>query len=164
MTRRELEVKDPKEIQHILDEAKIIQIGLTDGDQPYVVPMNYGYLLENGRLTIYLHGANEGYKYEVISKNPKVAFAMNCEEIPFEGKVACQYGMAYRSIMGKGTATIVKDVSEKEKALTLLMKTQTNKDFTFNEKLVSVVKVIRIDVTDFTAKKRPLPGKREEDV
>ena len=45
--------------------------------------------------------------------------------IPFEGKVACQYGMAYRSVMGRGYGTLVADVEEKEKALSLLMKQQT---------------------------------------
>ena len=43
-------------------------------------------------------------------------------------------------------------------AMKLLMKTQTGKDFEFNERLVSIVSVIRIDVTDYTAKHRPLPG------
>ena len=38
-----------------------------------------------------------------------------------------------------------------------LMKTQTGKDFTFDEKLVSIVAVIRIDVEEYTAKHRPLP-------
>ena len=42
--------------------------------------------------------------------------------------------------------------------MTLLMKTQTGKDFDFNERLVSIVSVIRIDVSAYTAKHRPLPG------
>ena len=42
-------------------------------------------------------------------------------------------------------------------ALTILMKTQTGKDFEFNERLVSIVSVIRIDVEEYTAKARPLP-------
>ena len=37
------------------------------------------------------------------------------------------------------------------------MKAQTGKDFAFNEDLVSIVNVIRIDVTEFEAKSRPLP-------
>ena len=37
------------------------------------------------------------------------------------------------------------------------MKSQTGKDFTFNERLVSIVTVIRIDVAEYTAKHRPLP-------
>ena len=42
--------------------------------------------------------------------------------------------------------------------MTLLMKTQTGKDFEFNERLVSIVSVIRIEVSEYTAKHRPLPG------
>ena len=47
------------------------------------------------------------------------------------------------------------------KAMSILMKTQTQKDFTFNERLVSIVAVIRIDVSEYTAKKRPIPEKTE---
>lgn len=157
MRRREREITDKQEILKILDEGKVLHLGLCDGDQPYVVPMNYGYTYKNDKLMLYLHGATEGYKYELIRKNPKISFALECGVMPFEGKVACQYGMVYSSVMGKGTARVVENVEEKERALSILMKTQTGKDFEFNEKLVSIVNVIEIDVTEFSAKKRPLP-------
>lgn len=158
MRKREREITDPVEIQSILDACKILHLGLSDEGQPYVVPLNYGYILENGKLTFYLHGANEGYKYDVIRKNPRISFAMECDAIPFEGKVACQYGMSYRSLMGMGQAEIVTDTEEKEYALSVLMKCQTGKDFEFNERLVSIVNVIKITVEHYSAKKRPLPG------
>ena len=59
MTRREREVTDIGEIIKILDNAKVLHLGMVDGDEPYVVPMNYGYTLEDGKLTIWLHGAKE---------------------------------------------------------------------------------------------------------
>lgn len=158
MRRREREVTEESAIREILEKSKVIHLGLSDGDQPYVVPMNYGYTYENGKLFFYMHGATEGYKYEVIRKNPKVSFSVVCDVMPFAGKIACQYGMAYASVLGKGTAAIVEDVEEKIKALTVLMRTQTGKEFEFNEKLVSIVNVIRIDVTEFSAKRRPFPG------
>ncbi len=157
MRRRELEVTDQNEILSVLDECKVLYLGLADGEQPYVVPMNYGYTYENETLILYLHGAKEGYKYDVIRGNQKVSFAMACNVEPFEGKVACQYGMTYFSVMGKGVAEITEDVEEKIKALSILMKTQTDKDFEFNDKLVSIVNVIKITVDTFSAKKRPLP-------
>lgn len=158
MTRREREVTDTEEMRKILEESKVVHIGLCDGDQPYVVPMNYGYTFENGELVLYLHGAKEGYKYDVIRKNPKVSFEMECGVVPFEGNIACQYGTAYASIIGKGKAEIIEDVEGKMKGLTILMKTQTGKDFAFDEKLVSIVKVIKITASEFTAKKRPMPA------
>lgn len=158
MTRREREVTDMEEITRILEESRIVHIGLCDGDQPYVLPMNYGYVFEEGKLVLYLHGAKKGYKYDVIRKNPKVSFEMECDVVPFEGRIACQYGTAYASIIGRGKAEIIDDVDEKIKGLAVLMKTQTGKDFRFDEKLVSIVNVIRITASDFTAKKRPMPA------
>lgn len=157
MTRRELEVTDLKTIEEILAKSKYLHLGLVDDGMPYVVPMNYGHIFEDGKLTIYLHGAAKGYKLDVIRKNPVCCFTMECEVEPFAGKVACQYGTSYYSLMGRGKAVIIDDVNEKKTAMTQLMKTQTGKDFEFNERLVSIVSVIRIDVDVYTAKHRPAP-------
>ena len=157
MRKREREVTDLAEIRSILDQCKILHLGLSDDGQPYVVPLNYGYLIEDERLTFYLHGATEGYKYEVLKKNPKVSFAMECNAVPFEGKTACQYGMSYRRLMGKGTAVLITDPEEKQRGMSVLMKTQTGKDFEFNEKLVSIVNVIKIITDEYSAKQRPFP-------
>jgi nitroimidazol reductase NimA-like FMN-containing flavoprotein (pyridoxamine 5'-phosphate oxidase superfamily) len=119
--------------------------------------MNYGYTMEEGRLTLYLHSAVQGRKLDMMRANPKVFFDIDCDLMPFEGRVPCQYGLVYSSIMGRGTATMVEDVEEKKQAMTLLMKTQTGKDFTFEDRLVSIVAVVRIDVAEYTAKHRPLP-------
>lgn len=157
MTKREREVTDINEIIRYLDAAKVLHLGLVDGDEPYVVPMNYGYTMEEGKLTLYLHGATRGRKLDVMRANPKVFFSLECDLQPFEGTVACKYGLAYASVMGRGIATIVEDVEEKKKGLSVLMKTQTGKDFTFEDRLTTIVSVIRIDVLEFTAKRRPMP-------
>ena len=157
MTKRELQITDEGEIRAILDEAKVLHLGLCVDNAPYVVPMNYGYTMEEGRLTFYLHGALRGKKLDMIRANSRVFVELDCNRVPFEGEKPCQYGLGYSSVMGRGTATVVDDVEEKMKALTVLMKTQTGKDFTFNEQLVSIVSVIRIDVAEFTAKHRPIP-------
>ena len=157
ITKREREVTDINEIKEILDKSMIVHVGMIDGDEPYVVPMNYGYTLENGELCLYLHGATVGRKIDIINKNPKVFFEMECDVTPFEGKMACQYGTTYSSVMGKGTAVVLSESADKIDGLAKFMKTQTGKDFTFDEKMVSIVNVIKITATDFTAKKRPKP-------
>ena len=157
LTKRECLVTDPEQIRHILDSGKVLHLGLSVNDEPYVVPMNYGYAWEDGKLVVYLHSAVRGKKLEMVQTNPKVFFSIDCDRMPFEGRVPCQYGMVYSSIMGRGVASIVEDVEEKKQAMTLLMKTQTGKDFTFEDRLVSIVTVIRIDVSEYTAKHRPLP-------
>ena len=158
MTRREREITDREAILGILDRSKVVHIGLTDGDEPYVVPMNYGYTMdEDGTLKLYLHGATQGRKLDMMRKNPKVFLEMECDLQPFAGDVACRYGLAYQSLMGRGLAVILEEPQEKMDALSILMKTQTGGDFTFNERLVKVVSVIRIDVLEYTAKGRAVP-------
>ena len=163
MTTREFEVTDINEIKMILNDSLVLHLGLVDEGLPYIVPMNYGYELSaENRLTLYLHCAVKGYKLEVIEKNPACCFEMECHVKPFAGKIACQYGVEYYSLMGRGKAVIVDDVEEKEKAMALLMKAQTGKDFAFDEKLVSIVTVIRLDIDEFSAKHRPAPPVKYE--
>ena len=157
LTKRELLVTDPHQILHILDTGKVLHLGLAVNNEPYVVPMNYGYCLENGKLVLYLHSAVRGKKLDMIRANPRVFLESDCVLMPFEGRVPCQYGLVYSSLMGRGTAVLVDDVEEKKQAMSILMKTQTGKDFTFEDRLVTIVSVIRIDVEEYTAKHRPLP-------
>ena len=157
MTRRELEITDMNVIKEILDKSKIVHIAMVDEGEPYMVAMNYGYTMEDGKLTFYVHGATQGRKLDVMKANPNVFVEVECDMTPFEGDKACQYGMAYASLMGKGKAAVLEESEAKQEALTVLMKTQTGRDFTFNDKLVSIVSVIRIDVEEYTAKKREIP-------
>ena len=157
MTKRELQITDEGQIRQILDTARVLHLGLCVDNEPYVVPMNYGYRLEDGKLVFYLHSAVLGRKLDMIRKNPNVFVELDCDRQPFEGEKPCQYGLSYSSVMGRGKARIIEDVEEKIQAMTMLMKTQTEKDFSFNEQLVRIVAVIRIDVEEFTAKHRPIP-------
>ena len=159
MPKRERQVTDEKQILHILDTAKVLHLGLAVNDEPYVVPMNYGYTMEDGKLVLYLHSAVRGKKLDMIRANPRVFFELDCDLAPFEGQKPCQYGLVYSSVMGRGTASILEDVEEKKRAMVYLMKTQTQKDFEFRDEWVSIVAVIRIDVEEYTAKHRPLPEK-----
>ncbi len=157
ITAREKLVTDMDEIVKILDNSKVVHVGMIDGDKPYVVPMNYGYTLEDGKLTLWLHCAKRGRKLNVLRANNKVFFEMECGIQPFEGDIACRYGISYSSIMGRGTAEIVEDVEVKKAALSHLMKAQTGMDFEFEDKMASIVSIIKIDTIEFTAKHRPLP-------
>ena len=157
MTKRERQITDEGQITAILDTARVLHLGLAVDNEPYVVPMNYGYIKEDGKLVIYLHSALRGKKLDMIRTNPKVFFEMDCDLTPFEGEKPCQYGLSYSSVMGKGIARIVEDVEEKKTALSVLMKTQTGKEFSFEDRLVGIVAVIRIDVEEYTAKHRPVP-------
>ena len=157
MTKREYQITDEQELRRILDTAKVLRLGIAVDNVPYIYPMNYGYTMEDGKLSLYLHSAVKGNKLDLLRRSPNICFELDCDNVPFEGKVACQYGLAYSAISGRGRAVIIEDVEEKKEAMSVLMKTQTGKDFEFNERLVSIVAVIRLDVSEFTVKYRPIP-------
>ena len=46
LTKREYQITNEAEIRQILDTATVLHLGLAVEGEPYVVPMNYGFTLE----------------------------------------------------------------------------------------------------------------------
>lgn len=158
MRRKDREITAEEKIREILAKSKIVHLGLFDGDYTYVVPLHYGYEYEGGRLVLYAHSAREGHKLDLIRQNPKVGFEVECDiELISGGDIACQYGSAYASVIGRGKAEIVEDPAEKLRGLQLLMKNQTGREFPLNEQMAAAVAVLRITADSYTAKSRPIP-------
>ena len=51
-------------------------------------------------------------------------------------------------------AELIEDVQEKIRGLSLFMKNQTGREFNINEEMASTVKVIKVVISEFTAKSR----------
>ena len=155
MRRADREVTDYQQIQSIIEQAKVVHIGMIDNDRPYVVPMQYGFVFSDGTLTLYVHCAKEGRKLDILKKNPYVFIELETNvAIVSGGDIPCKYGSEYASVMGDGTAVIVEDVAEKISGLQLMMKTQSGRDFEITEQMATSVTVLRIDVPCVTAKRR----------
>ncbi len=150
MRRKEREITNMADIEAILKEAFVCHLGLSDGDQPYVVPMNYGY--EEGH--IYLHGAAGGKKIDIIKKNNKVCFEMELfqSEIIKIGDQPCDWGTAFRSVIGFGTVTLLQTSEEKARALSIILKAHDDRSFTFPEEMLKVTAVIDITINEITGK------------
>ena len=156
MRRKDREVTDIQQILHIIGKCNILRLGLFDGEYPYIVPLHYGFEYAENRLVFYMHSAKEGHKLELIADNPRVCVELDGEaELISGGEVPCMYGSSFASVMGRGTAEIVSDEKEKIKGLSLLMKHQTNRDFTISGEMAATVAVIRVTLNEFTAKSKP---------
>ena len=159
MRRKDREITDLKEILRIVGKAKILHLGLFDGDHSYVVPLHYGYEYADGSLVFYMHSAREGHKLDLILACPAVCVELECDVglIP-GGEVPCRYGSSFASVIGRGHAEILADEQEKIRALALLMKNQTGRDFDMDASMAAAVEVIKVTVPEFTAKARMKPG------
>ena len=54
MRRAEKEVKDLEQLEEILRDCNTVRIGTQDAEGMFIVPVNYGYDLTEGQLTLYL--------------------------------------------------------------------------------------------------------------
>lgn len=155
MRRTDREIKELSEIIGIVEQAKILRMGLFDGEYPYIVPLHYGYEYVDGRLIFYTHGAKEGHKIDLICVNPNVCIELECDmEIVSGGEVPCKYGAYYASVIGRGTVELVEDVEEKIRGLNLLMKNQVGREFSISAQMAQAVQVMKITIGDFSAKSR----------
>lgn len=154
MRRKDREITEIEEIRAILERARVLHLGLRDGDYPYVVPMHYGFTLADGKLTLYTHCAREGHKLDLLRRDARVFVEIDTDETLVPGPTACVWGARYASVMGRGRAAIVGDEDEKCRALALLMKTQSGGDYSFTPAMAAAVTVLRIDVEAYTAKAR----------
>lgn len=154
MRRKDREITDLNEIREILGRARVLHLGLNAEEEPYVVPMHYGFTLEDGRLTLYAHCAPEGRKLDLIRRDGRVFVEIDTDEALLPGEKPCAWGAAYACVMARGRAFVVEDAEEKAAALALLMKTQTGQDFAITPAMAAAVCVLRIDAQEFSAKAR----------
>ena len=154
MRRNDRQITDLSRIESILNGAKYLHLGLFDEEFPYVVPMHYGYRCENGRLTFYVHCAEQGHKLECLRKNNRVLLEIDRQLSLIPAESPCGYGAEYECFMGRGTAAVVENLSEKQQALALLLRLQTGRSFEISQAMAAGVTVLRIDVISYSAKAR----------
>ncbi len=159
MRRKDREITDIVEIKDIIRNCKTCHVAMVDDGLPYVVPLSFGYEINENVLSLYFHSAQEGRKMDILHKNNTVCFDMCCEGEPVNAKkTPCNSGYYYSSVIGNGKVEFVADVAEKMKALTLLLKHQADIDVTFTEQHAKSVCVYKIVTNDFTGKKKLRPA------
>lgn len=155
MKRKERLVTERAWMEDVLRCGQVLHLGLIGDDGwPYVVPLGYGY--EDG--VVYLHGASEGYKNDLVRENPKVCFQVFVDASVARADVGSGFSMYYRSVTGFGHLTAISELQEQNRALEILMRqydgphqplTQTNPRLW----------VARIDILQMTGKNNPNPGR-----
>lgn len=149
MRKKEREITDIREIERVIAGADICRIGFVDGDEPYIVPVSFGYE-ENA---IYFHSAPEGRKISLIKKNGKVCFEFDTDVVIVKSDNACDWGTKYRSVIGTGQVQLLESDEEKIHGLNVIMKHYSPDEFRFSPSKLATVLVLRIDINRISGKK-----------
>ncbi len=161
MRKKEKEVSDINAIESIISASDVCRIAFADGNIPYIVTMNFGYVAGIEK-RLYFHCANEGRKLDMVRKNNYVCFEMDCDHRLIEGNMACEFTMKYMSVVGYGYISIVKEYGEKIEGFNSIMSHYTKRAGPdYDERIFEKTIILRLDIQEITGKRwtqiTPLP-------
>lgn len=154
------EIKEHEKIQAFLSKHRFCCLSVVDGDEPYTVPLNYGFsYTENEELTFYFHTSIGGHLYDVIKEKGGNGIKASITIAEMAGllksmKGVCEWDCDYKSIMAKGTLDTLTDPAEREAALRVLMDGfGAEPGYQFVPARIAAVMVYRVKIHDFHMKR-----------
>ncbi|MFZ5426779.1 MAG: pyridoxamine 5'-phosphate oxidase family protein [Thermodesulfobacteriota bacterium] len=151
MRKAEREIKDIKLVEALLNRAEYIHLAMWDGTSPYVVPVNFGY---KDRV-LYFHSSYKGRKADCLRACDRVCFEAVVEYSLSRQPKACDYTAHFKSVVGAGRASFVEDPAGKRAALDVIMNGCGGPLGRYDEKILAVTAVVRVDVEELTGKANP---------
>lgn len=153
MRRTDREITEFHKIIDIIDRSDVLRLGLTDMDAPYIVPVNFGYTVENETITFYFHSAAEGRKCTLMENNPHVCFEMDRLIHIVEGNIPCNWTANFESIIGYGTITRLTILDEQKAAMDTVMRKNGYKgDATYPDAIFSRMAMYKLTVEKISGK------------
>jgi nitroimidazol reductase NimA-like FMN-containing flavoprotein (pyridoxamine 5'-phosphate oxidase superfamily) len=150
MRRKEREITDRTALDAIVQKALVCRLAMCDGDQPYVIPLNFGY---DGNC-FYMHCAREGKKIDILEKNNRVCLEIDVDHELVKGESACDWGIKAKSVIATGKAVLIEDEEGKRRALDIIMEHYgASPPYSYREKGFHKALIIRVDVESMTGKK-----------
>jgi len=161
MRRKDREIVDINEKIEIIAKCKVCRLGLSENNFPYVIPLNFGYMFEKEKLTLFFHGEKEGKKIEIIKKNKNACFEIDCDGKLIESDKPSNFSYEYKSIIGFGKIVFLETNEEKIYGLNNLMKHQTGRDknYSFTDNELNNVCVYKMIVEEYSGKQNILMKK-----
>ncbi len=148
MRRKDKEIIELSEIESIINRSLVCRLAMSDENGPYMVPLCFGYH-DN---SLYFHCANTGKKIDMIQKNKRVCFEfdIDCEIIKTDKP--CKWTMKYKSVIGFGNASLIKDLPSRQKALDIIIGHYGGKSFAYSESKIKNITVIKVSIESMTGK------------
>jgi len=156
-------VYDRDTVNAILDEAFLCHVGFAVDNQPYVIPTSYGRKDD----TLYIHGSAASRMLRNLDQGIPVCVTVTLLDGLVLARSIFSHSMNYRSVVILGTATIVNDPAEKLAALRALSEhiipNRWEDSRQPNEKELKATSVLRLPITEFSAKVRVGPAVDDEE-
>jgi nitroimidazol reductase NimA-like FMN-containing flavoprotein (pyridoxamine 5'-phosphate oxidase superfamily) len=165
-------VYDREAVNQILDEAFICHVGFVvpqegiaseAGGQPFVIPTSYGRYGD----TLYIHGSAASRMLRNLDRGIPVCITVTLLDGLVLARSVFNHSMNYRSVVILGVAQLVDDPAEKLAALRALSEHiipgRWEDSRQPNDKELKATSVLRLPITEFSAKVRVGPAVDDEE-
>ncbi len=158
-----LAVYDRTAAYQILDEGFLCHVGFVADGQPFVIPTSYGRKDDN----LYIHGSAASRMLRHLDQGIPVCVTVTLLDGLVLARSIFNHSMNYRSVVILGTAVAVTDPDEKLLALRALsehiLPGRWDDVRQPNEKELKATVVMRLPITEFSAKVRQGPPIDDEE-
>lgn len=154
---------DRETIYKILDEGFVCHVGFTMDSQPYVIPTLFARVGD----AIYFHGSAASRMLRGAASGIPVCITVTLVDGLVLARSVFNHSMNYRSVVALGTATLVDQPDEKMAALhgftEKIVPNRWNDVRQPNEKELKATSILRLPLTEVSAKMRSGPVKDDEE-
>jgi nitroimidazol reductase NimA-like FMN-containing flavoprotein (pyridoxamine 5'-phosphate oxidase superfamily) len=156
-------VYDRDMVNQILDEAFVCHVGFVADGQPFVIPTSYGRVGD----VLYIHGSAASRMLRNLNQGVAICITVTLLDGLVLARSVFNHSMNYRSVVILGTATLIDDRAEKLAALRTLSEHiiphRWDDSRQPNEKELKATSVLRLPITEFSAKVRVGPAIDDEE-
>lgn len=150
MRRSDKEIDDRGAINDVVRGCRVCHLGLAANDEPYVVPISFGY----DGAAVYFHTAKRGKKIDMITANPRacVEFEHKIELVTHDDD-ACAWTFSFESAIGFGTIVEMISTEDRIHGLNQIMRHYSGRDWEYAGPVLQSTRVWRLDLETLTGKK-----------
>lgn len=128
MRRTDKEIQAIAAIEDMIARACICHVGFSDGENPYALPLCFGY----EHKTFFFHSAAEGRKIDILRHNPRVCISVVSDYDILPNPKVCSWSARYESIIGFGEVRFIADMDEKRHAFDRIMRRYADASLSFD--------------------------------
>jgi len=148
--RKDREITNNNHLKEALKTASYITIALCKNNEPYLVSLSHAY--DEKKNCLYFHCASNGKKIDFLKSNNKVwGQAVQVYRV----KEKCDYN--YTSVHFKGKIFLIKDLSEKQHAMQVMIRQRSPNPEEYLKKVLaenlSKTTMGKIEISHITGKK-----------
>src|SRR3984957_7380805 len=156
-------VYDREPVYRILDEGFLCHVGFAVDGQPFVIPTSYG----RKEASLYIHGSAASRMLRQMKEGVAVCITVTLLDGLVLARSVFNHSMNYRSVVILGVAQLVDDPAEKLAALRALSEHiipgRWEDSRQPNDKELKATSVLRLPITEFSAKVRVGPAVDDEE-